>query len=48
MILARKDSTASGDRMRDSKTIAQVSQDAGFSTEVGNGQYFVTRPSVER
>ena len=42
----RKDLTASGDRMRDSKrsnaTTAQVSQVAGFSAEVGKGQYFVT------
>ena len=43
--------TASGDRIRDSKhsnTIAQVSQDGGFPTEVGKGQYIVTRPSTKR
>ena len=45
----RKDLSASGDRKRDSKhskTIAQVSQEAGFSAEVGKGQYFATRPSI--
>ena len=38
-----------GSRMRDnadSKTSAQVSQEAGFSPEVGKGQYFVTRLSI--
>ena len=46
----RKDVTASGDRMRDSedsKTIALVSQEAGFSAEVGKGQSFVTRLSMK-
>ena len=39
----RKDVTASGDRIRDHrepKTIAQVSQDAGFTTELGKGFFF--------
>ena len=45
----RKDLTASGDRVqdsRDNKTIAHVSQEAGFSAQVGNGQFFVTRLSI--
>ena len=47
-LIHRKDSTASGDRLRDSKdskTIPQVSQDTGFSTEVVIGQYSVTQQS---
>ena len=47
----RKDPTATGDRMRENeencKTIAQVWQEAKFSAEVGQGQYFVTRPSIK-
>ena len=47
----RKYVTASGNRMRDNeenlKTIAQVSQGAGFSAKVGKGQCFVTRPSIK-
>ena len=42
--------TAPGNRMwdnEDSKTIAQVSQEAGFSANVWKGQYFVTRPSID-
>ena len=45
----RKDQTASGDQMRDSedsKYIGQVSKEAGFSAEVGKGQFFVPRPSI--
>ena len=35
-------------QQRHSKTIAQVSQDADFSAEVGKGQHFVTRPSAKK
>ena len=48
MLTHRIHLTASGDRMRDSensKTFAQVSQEAGFSAKVGKGQYFATRSS---
>ena len=47
----RKDPTAWGNRMRDnknSKTMPQVSQEAGRSAEVGKGHLFATRPSVTR
>ena len=35
-------------RAKDSKTIARVSQDAGFPAEVCKWHHFVTRPSIKR
>ena len=43
LLTHRQDLTASGNRLRDdedSKTIARVSQEGGFTAEVGKGQYF--------
>ena len=47
----RKDLTALGSRMRDnedSKTISQVSQEAGFQHKLEKGQYVVTRLSIKK